>query len=106
MTRNAFSQFQNLDRGLFEDNEQAEPRSSKQRVTGASDVIDLDLILHNDNPKKLAIAVSFRSNTPFERWIWLPRSKIEYERTGIGANRSVLVRVTLPESLAVENGMV
>lgn len=106
MTRNTFSQFQNPDHGLFGDNEQAEPRTNRQRVTGASDLVDLDMILHNDNPKKLAIAVSFRSDTPFARWVWLPRSKIEYERTGIGANRSALVRVTLPESLAVEKGLV
>lgn len=71
-----------------------------------SNLCDLDLILHNDNPQKQAIAVSFKADTPFAQWAWLPRSMIEYERTGIGKDKGVLVRVTMPESLAKQKGLV
>ena len=71
-----------------------------------SDLIDLDLILHNDNPDKHAIAVSLRGDTPFGQWAWLARSIIKYERTGIGTDGSALVRVTLPEGVAKEKGLV
>lgn len=102
MTRDTLDMFERKERGRFGDNESA-PR---QRVTGASDLCDLDLILHNDNPTKKAIAVSLRGDTPFAQWVWLPRSLIEYEGTGIGVNGSALVRVTLPEYVAKEKGLI
>lgn len=98
--RDAFDQFQERDHGRFGDKEQ------RQRVTGASDLVDLDLILHNDNPNKKAIAVSFRGDTPFDEWKWLPRSLIEFEKTGIGVNGNRLVRVTMPERFAHEKGLI
>jgi hypothetical protein len=95
------------DRGRFGDNELAPTRPARggQRVTGASDLVDLDLILHNDNPSKKAIAVSERGDTAFENWKWLPRSQIEYELRGTGTNGSRLVRVTMPEHLAINKGL-
>lgn len=100
MTRDTFDAFKAPDRGRFGDNETRRSTRRGPRVTGASDLVDLDLILHNDNPTKKAIAVSFDKDTPFEKWVWLPRSLIEYERNG---NR---VKVTLPESCALEKGLV
>jgi hypothetical protein len=104
MTRDTFDQFQQRERGRFGDGER--PCSKGPRVTGASNLVDLDLILHNDNSDKDAIAVSERKNTPFENWKWLPRSQIEYLATGFGVNGSPLVRVTLPEWLARDKGLI
>ena len=98
--RGSYDLFGTPDRGRFGDNESADDRVVK------SSLCDLDLILHNDNPDKQAIAVSLAGNTPFERWVWLPRSIIEYEKTGIGENNSALVRVTLPEGVAKEKGLI
>jgi hypothetical protein len=113
MTRDTFDLFDEgrRERSRFGDNELRDDcvtnlssaLAGTQKVTN---LIDLDLILHNDNPSKKAIAVSLQGDTPFERWAWLARSRIEYERTGIGVNRSALVRVTLPESLAKEKGLI
>jgi hypothetical protein len=100
MTRDTFDHFQLRDRGLFGDNE----RRSDDRVERVN-LRDLDLFCHNDNPSKQAIAVSTDMATPFDRWIWLPRSLIEYERTGAVRNVTT-VRVTLPEKLAKEKGLV
>jgi hypothetical protein len=100
MTRDTFDHFQLRDRGLFGDNE----RRSDDRVERVN-LCDLDLFCHNDNPSKQAIAVSTDMATPFDRWIWLPRSLIEYERTGAVRNVTT-VRVTLPEKLAKEKGLV
>jgi hypothetical protein len=102
--RDAFDLFDEgrRERSRFGDNEL---RQDGDRVT-KSNLCDLDLILHNDNPGKLAIAVSLRGDTPFAQWVWLARSIIEYERTGVGVNGSALVRVTLPERVAKEKGLV
>lgn len=100
MIRDTFYRFQPRDRGLFGDNESRDDT----RVT-KSDLVDLDLILHNDNPDKKAIAVSTDRLTPFARWVWLPRSLIEYEHKAT-ARRTIVVRVTLPEPLAKEKGLI
>lgn len=102
----SFDRFQPPDRGRFGDNETSMTALERQRgrgprVTGASDLCDLDLYLHNDNPSKKAIAVSLDPKTVFERWQWLPRSLIEYEATAPGQ-----VRVTMPEKLALEKGLI
>ena len=106
MTRDTFDQFEEPERGRFGDNEAQHRPGRGPRVTGASDLVDVDLILHHDNPSKKAIAVSRRGDTPFKDWIWLPRSLIEYERRGIGINGRRLVRVTMPEHLAIERGLI
>lgn len=101
MSRDSFDIFSPRDRGRFGDNESADD----SRVV-KSDLVDLDLLLHNDNPSKKAIAVSLNAATPFERWTWLPRSLIEVERTGEGVGRCPSIRVTLPEKLAKEKGLI
>lgn len=88
------------ERTRFGDNE-----SNDDTQVTKSNLCDLDLYMHNDNPSKKAIAVSLRNETPFAQWVWLPRSMIEYERTGSVRN-VVTVRVTMPESLAAQKGLV
>jgi len=101
--RDTFDLFQEPDRGRFGDDE----HRPAPRVTGSSDLVDVEnLILHNDNAQKLAIAVSLKPDTPFRDWRWLPRSLIEYEKTGTGARGCTVVRVTCPEKLALEKGLI
>jgi hypothetical protein len=101
--RDAFDFFDEgrRERSRFGDNEQ---RESESQVT-KSNLCDLDLFCHSDNATKLAIAVSTNTKTPFMKWIWLPRSLIEYVHTGAVRNVAI-VRVTLPEKLAKEKGLV
>lgn len=99
-TRDAFDP---PERGRFGDNEIDRRSGPGPRVTGASDLLDLTLILRNDNPAKKAIAVSRKDDTAFEDWVWLPRSLIEYEMSrGVGC----AVIVTLPRRLAGERGLI
>ena len=101
MTGDSFDRFQPRDRGRFGDNES----TSSNRVV-KSDLVDLDLYLLNDNPSKKAIAVALALPCPFDKWIWLPRSLIEFERTGTGRGGAKLCRVTLPEGIAKEKGLI
>jgi hypothetical protein len=94
----AFSRFQPRERGRFGENEFADDSPTK---AARSNLVDLDLILYNDNPAKKAIAVSLKGGAPFEAWVWLPRSKIEYEKRPRG-----MVHVALPENLAKEKGLI
>lgn len=94
-SRDTYDRFQPRERGMFGENEYRREEVTK------SNLVDIDVFLHNDNPSKKAIAVSLDIRTPFAKWAWLPRSLIEYERTG--ANQ---VRVTLPERAAKEKGLI
>lgn len=99
--RDTFDLFSKNPRGRFGDGDY-----SNDNQVVKSNLVDLDLILHNDNPNKKAIAVSLAGNTPFERWVWLARSLIEYERIATRNDKAVIVRVTLPERVAKEKGLV
>lgn len=98
LMKDTFEKFAAPERGRFGDNEQA------PRVTGASNLCELDLFLRNDNPTKKAIAVSRHAMTSFADWSWLPRSLIEYELIGV-AEGVTRVRVILPRPLAAEKGL-
>ena len=100
MTGDTFDRFSDRPRGRFGDNE-----SQRADRVEKSNLCDLDLILHNDNPTKLAIAVSLNPDTPFAHWAWLPRSLIEYEVKSVVRSTKV-VRVTLPESYAHQKGLI
>src|SRR5437870_941461 len=63
MTGDTFDRFSDRPRGRFGDNE-----SQRADRVEKSNLCDLDLILHNDNPTKLAIAVSLNPDTPFAHW--------------------------------------
>lgn len=99
--KDTFDRFTPFDRGRFGDNESASSPTREAR----SNLVDLDLVLHNDHKRKAAIAVSTSGSTEFYDWKWLPRSKIEYEAKGLvgGVNR---VKVTLPEWLAKAKGLI
>src|SRR5579863_6787892 len=94
--RDAFDAFQPRERGRFGDNEQRGRRPS--RVTGASDLVDLDMVQHVDQDRPSAVLVSFGDRT---RATWLPRSLIEIVATGpverkLRGHLNQPVRVTLP----------
>lgn len=97
MIRDAFDQFAPRDRGRFGENE-----CGNDRITGndsvRSDLVDLTLTLRHEKP--LAIAVTDPAQAQ-AKWIWLPKSKIEFERKG-----GMTIVVTLPGWLAKEKGLV
>lgn len=97
MTRDAFDMFQVPERGRFGDNQQRRPGNGP-RVTGASDLVDLKLILREDR----ALSIGVRPiNEPHGKWIFLPKSQIEYAHASAG-----YVEVTLPQWLAEQEGLV
>lgn len=113
MTRDTFDMFQDKDRGRFGDEEQSR---SRPRVTGASDLHDLTLVFHHETspgkPDSGALLASIDGDE--NKAVWLPKSQIEFKATGNyvtgrrkngQAVRLVTVTVTLPEWLAVKNGL-
>ena len=92
-SRDTFDMFTPPDRGRFGDNESVRGNDSVR-----SDLVDVTLILRDERP--LAIAVSQMQGAG-AKWIWLPKSKIEFERK---ANNVVVV--TLPGWMAKEKGLV
>lgn len=74
-----------------------------------SDIVDVTVIMRLDDPSKQAIAVwdgvSYLPGTIKEKWEWLPRSMIEWERVR-GAIRGGTIEVSLPEWLAKEKGLI
>jgi hypothetical protein len=93
MTRDTFDMFQRPDRGRFGDNESIRGNDSVR-----SDLVDLTLNFRSETP--LAIAVTDPA-TAKSKWVWLPKSGIEFEAKGKG-----FVEVTMPASLAKEKGLI
>lgn len=87
--------FEKPERGRFGDDESESIRGND---SVRSDLVDLTMNLHLEKP--LAIAVTDPAK-PQSEWIWLPKSKIEYEKLGKG-----VVTVTLPKWLAKDKGLV
>lgn len=96
--KDSFDAFAQPERGRFGDNEQQHRPGRGPRVTGASDLVDLTLELRQEKP--LAIAVTNPAK-PGGKWIWLPKSQIEFESKGVG-----IAVVTLPQWLAHEKGLI
>ena len=96
MTRDTFDLFQEKERGRFGDNESESMRGND---SARSDLVDLRLMLREERP--LSIAVVDPAKPGAQKWIWLPRSKIEIEFVAAG-----YVDVTLPAWLAKEKGLV
>lgn len=111
--RDTYDMFSDPDRGRFGDNESD---SKPTRVTGSSDLIDLELVLHAEthpgNSDKGAILIS--DNGDEARAKWIPKSLAQVERSG----RSVpgtrkngqkvqlqAVTVTVPNWVATEKGL-
>lgn len=89
MTRDSYDRFTPRERGLFGDNEFADRRSNdvpKARLT------DITLVLRQERETSIAVTQGDGAN---EKWIFLPKSLIEYRKLSATA-----VEVTLPESLA------
>jgi hypothetical protein len=97
--RDTYDRFTPAERGRFGENEEA---SSSPTKAARSDLMDMFCWLRNDNPDKKAIAVSAEREDPFEKWKWLPRSLVDYELAG----QFGFVRVTMPERLAKEKGLI
>lgn len=105
MTRDTFDHFTPPERGRFGDNEH---KPARARVTGASDLVDLDLIHFRDAERPKAVLVSLGDRTAA---VWLPKSQIEIVTTGpVDYKRrgfvSQPVKVTLPEWLAKDKGLI
>jgi hypothetical protein len=108
MTRDTYDMFGDPDRGRFGDNEYS---AKSPRVTGASDLHDLDLVLHAETEKAILVSPDGTE----ARAAWLPKSRVEIYRGGLNANaikrsgqRVVLpvITVTVPEGLAKEKGLI
>ena len=65
-----------------------------------SDLHDLTLHLHHETEK----AVLVSDDGVRSRAVWLPKARIEIDRCA-GPGRAIVL-VTLPESLAIERGLV
>lgn len=110
MSRDTFDMFQDRERGRFGDNEAAVPR---QRVTGASDLVDLTLCLHAESKRGLkdqgAIRVS--SDGDDAKAVWLPKYECEFSLTGRRQRSKQgpyveIVTVTCPQWRAKEKGLI
>jgi hypothetical protein len=108
VTRDTFDMFQGRERGRFGDGEQ-----KRQRVTGASDLVDLTMCLHAESKRgqKEQGAIRVSSDGDDAKAQWLPKSQCEFVPTG-NRQRSKqgpaveIVTVTLPEWLAKEKGLI
>lgn len=76
-------------------------------------LIDITLEIRMDDDSKMAVAfwngeyenLSNGDDWKEERWVWLPRSKIDYEPAK-SAGDSRVYNVTMPEWLAKEKGLI
>ena len=72
-------------------------------MTENSNLIDIECEIRNDDPTKLAFAITDGSTTEnddgdqVEDWVWIPRSQAEINDDGT---------VTMPEWLALEKGFI
>jgi hypothetical protein len=106
--RDAYDMFDAPERGRFGDNEADDRRGQSPRVSGASNLIDLNMVRHVDKDRPAAVLVSFGDRT---KAVWLPRSQIEILELAapIRKLRGMIdqsVRITLPNWLAEEKGLV
>jgi hypothetical protein len=101
MTRDTLDMFNDGERprGRFGEDEDA-PRASRKgaTVTGASNLIDLTLELRRDNALSIAVVDPAK---PGAKWVFLPKSQIEFEVVGKG-----VVLVTLPTWLAADKELI
>lgn len=106
--RDAFDRFEPPQRGRFGDNEYAP--APRGRVTGASDLCDLNVALHHET--KMAVLVSKDGDETKSSWV--PKSRIEMEHLASQLQgrrkdgrpaRWPMIAITLPEGLANEKGL-
>jgi hypothetical protein len=92
MPRDTYDMFNRSERGRFGD---AEVRGNE---SVRSDLVDFTFLLRDEKPLALAVSQTEGSQA---KWIWLPKSKIEFVLKGKG-----LVEVTMPQWLAREKGLI
>jgi hypothetical protein len=82
MSRDSYDLFSDRDRGRFGYNETSEI-ANKTKVSGTSDLIDLDMALHAEthpgNSEKGAVLVS--NDGDEEKAVWIPKSLCQFERS-------------------------
>jgi hypothetical protein len=109
--KDSFEKFQTPDRGRFGDNESAPERTPRgPRVTGASDLKDIELKQHAKTASAILVSDGQNGHKP----VWLPLSQIEIEDTGRTErvwnddrrHYAPVVKVTLPEWLALAKGLI
>lgn len=73
-----------------------------------SDLIDIQVALHHETEKAVLVSETGQD----ARAKWIPKSQVEVEPTGsfvqwqVGAKKYPLVKLTLPEWLANNNGLI
>ena len=67
-------------------------------TSGKSDLIDLLLVWRHETERAIAVT----ETEDGRKWVWLPKSLIEYERDVAAGT----VAVTLPERLALEKELI
>jgi hypothetical protein len=115
--RDTFDLFAPRERGRFGDGELADARAIGRRVEGASDLVDLALVLHWQttpaDPDRGALLVSVDGREAAA--VWVPKKFCEVERSGRfvrGLKKSgeavqlEAVAVTLPQWVAKEKGLI
>lgn len=108
MIRDTFDMFKDpdADRGRFGE-AQCRP-SPRRKVTGKSNLVDLDMVHHTDRDTDKAVFVSFGHRKAAK---FLPKSQIEMVATGQVQRRfygqfDQPVRVTMPEWLAKDKELI
>jgi hypothetical protein len=99
--RDTYDMFAEPERGRFGDNETQVRPGRGPRVTGASDLIDLTLMLKAQTAKAIGVIDPAKPSLNNGQPIWLPRSQIEFE-----AGRAGTVVVAIPEWLAKDKGLI
>jgi hypothetical protein len=85
-------------RGRFGEDEEQHRPGRGQRVTGASDLIDLTLELKQDRPLSIGVVDPAKPGT---KLVFLPKSQIEFVAKGGG-----VVEVAMPSWLAKDKGLI
>lgn len=107
MSRDTFDAFQPQERGRFGDNEFAADQPA--RLKGGAKLHDLAMILHVDMERPRAVLAGLTEDR--RAAVWLPKSQVEIVTIGPQERklRGIViqaVRITLPEWLAKEKGLI
>lgn len=101
MIRDTADMFKDPERGRFGENEEQHRPGRGPRVTGASDLHDLALILKHEKPAGIAVVDPAKPHLNGGKWIWLPKSQIEWVHA-----RGGTIVVTLPAWLARDKELI
>lgn len=99
--RDTYDMFEQPQRGRFGENEEQHRPGRGPRITGASDLHDLTLVLKHEKPAAIAVVDPAKPQLNDGKWIWLPKSQIEWAHS-----RGGVIVATMPEWLASEKGFI